>query len=291
MADDDAHIRARLAGLDSEFEWLNALPSLVAAHGREQVDLAMGGLLTRSQQKECWKRLDAKSARLVWLRSASIADARIIEVALLVTDRALNEVERGVWVIKNELSEADVAELRSERWSDDLVAEVRSPSSLSCVDASAKIVAFLANYCTQGTVVLAGTSLARDYDVLERKLPAVASFLSPTARVDLGCDGVIRYAELAGKSLLAEPNIGSRVREFEAEHRRKHACRAQPSRAMDDIEASVVALGWVREHLFAPPKAATYVMMGLASYAVIMVASLISLVLNASNLAVDGHAG
>lgn len=292
-----------LKTLTTDLEWLEVLPRLVAHHGEQKVNEEALKLLSRSQLKECWKRLEARKTMIVWLDCAiSEPGARLLELAIVLTDRSLNEVERGEWVL-GELSEKELHALpRPEyslwcdkeeggtfppvepgAWGNGLLAEVhRSP--LTGQEASAQIVQFLSMHCTKGCIV-AGTALAHDLQVIERLMPDVYHALDCSAPIDVGHHGARRYAELTGNVLNASSDLSSgprTIEEFEAAHRvgddPAQLYEGRPTRAVENLENSIVALGWVRMHFFPPPKAAKYVIGTLGFLCILLLVSVFKLI-------------
>lgn len=281
------------------------LPKLLLQHSEETVKAEASQLLTPSQLKECWKRLEARKTRLVWLHGAiSEPGARLLELAIIITDESLNEIERGEWVF-GEMSEEEIRTLPAKEysqwcdkkaggpfppsspglWGNGLLAEVLE-ASLTSKEAAVQIVEFLDTHCARGCTV-AGTAVSRDLEVILKLMPEVHGFLDCHAPIDVGNHGAQRYAQLVGKSLKPVSDLDSAPRtiaEFEAAHRdgndpaQLYKTLGRPTRAHEHLENSIVALGWVRMHFFPPAKAAKYVMGTLGFMCVLLLGTVVKLI-------------
>ena len=246
-----------LAALETESQYMATLPRLLTRYDREVVEKAMAKHLSRSQCKECWKRLEARDAQLVWLGSSLSASGSLVELAVVITDRSLNETSRGEWVVSGDVDK-DVSD-------------------------------FLMQHCTRGQGTVAGSSLDATVAALRRQMPETARYLSDGPRVDVASHGSRTYAELLGRELLPRSiNVSGSaaqpmtVGEFEAAHRRGEGPEVADgalaaARPIDKAEAAIVALGWVRMNLIAPPKAAKYVTRGLMALNALVVWQVVSL--------------
>jgi len=160
----------------------------------------------------------------------------------------------------------------------DLV-EAVTTSKLSLGNVAAEALAFLREHCTRGTCPIAGSLLQRDLENLHRALPEVCSFLE-VASIDVCSSGVPRFAGLLGLGMLAAPQ--QTLQQFESEHRR--AVVSSTGRATDDLEASIVALGWAKNNLIEPPKARPLVLAGMALYNVLLVLATVRVIVQAARL-------
>lgn len=214
--------------------------------------------ISKAQVKEAFTRLNERAKRLVWIE-CDFTIAILVGVALIITDRDLNEVERHSWDIS---------------------------SSGSAV--SDEIVSLLATHATQGTCRLAGVGLARQKEALERRLPAVSSFFS-SEQLDLGYAGVQGYAQLLGRPLLPESVVKGKVAsgkphtvgQFESAilSCRSPAVSQPPTTSLDRVEGLILSLGWAREHLITPPEAAKYVAYVLNAFGALLIVSVANLAL------------
>eukprot|EP00966_Prymnesium_polylepis_P212409 4920486-Prymnesium_polylepis.2 len=247
-----------LSSFSTELEWLEGLPIAAAQHGKPAVDAVAKTLLSKSQIQQAWKAVDERRSRLVWLRGTFGSSRELLELAIILTDRGLNEVERRVWTV----GEPDA---------------VKS-SPLSLLDVSTQALAFLREHCTRGQCPIAGSALQRDLADLQRALPEVCSFFE-RASIDVGASGVQRYADLIGLGLLPSPK--KTLKQFEFEHRQEVNGSAA-ARAIDDLESSIVALGWAKNNLIEPPKARKLVLAGMAVYNLLLVIATVSVIVQAA---------
>ena len=241
-----------LLELSTEAEFFDTLPILTDAHGEDAVRQQLCHLFSGSQVDECFTRLKARSQRLVWL----LCDDK--GLAVIVTDLSLNEVGRFTQAFSKGNKRAELLVVEKE-----------------CIK-------FLAMHAQRRTCTLAGLHAAHQSKLLSREMPALVAFLGPQRPLDLCRDGVPYYAELLGRSMLASPEAAQSLAEFEAKHARERV-PAQP--ALDQLEADIVALGWAREYLLTPPKAAKYVSAGIACFGVFLLAVSLGLL---GSLAVSG---
>ena len=275
-------LSASLEQLDTERQWLEALPALIERHGKEKVSKAMTTFFSRSQQSECFKRLKTRAEQLIWIHLA--ARGTQLEMAIVITTRSLDEVDRGAWLIgglkgneeKNLLSALPTSMANGNGHS--------KTSPLTREAASAEIVELLATHCERGTCTLSGVSLGPQVEMLARVLPAVVAFIRvhpsgaihPSERCDLARSGVQQYAALLELPMLPTAEPGA-LRDFERDQRDGDVSKyvsAKSVDATDHVEAAIMSLGWARCHLIAPPKAAKYVTAGLIAMAVCILGSI-----------------
>ena len=232
-----------LEGLTTEVQFLEALPPLVAQHGRAPVLEALGKLFSSGQVKECMKRLEGRTKLLVWVSCVGA------DVAMIVTDHGLNEVGRGTWALHAKSSD-DVLE-------------------------------FLATYCAQGTCRYAGISMKPQLQKLAKAVPAAYPFINTSDPLDLGSAGVKLFAKLLDLPMLP----GGDVRDFETKLKSGQSPAlntplTKDTPAADRAEFAIISLGWARQHLIVPPKAAKYVTMGIAALFVMLAVSMANLLLS-----------
>ena len=233
---------ATLGELTTEVQFLNALPALVAEHGRPRVLDALGKLFSRGQVKECMKRLEGRTKHLVWLSCTSA------DVAIIVTDLGLNEVGRGTWTLHAASSD--------------------------------EVIEFLEAHCARGTCKYAGVSMKQQLRQFARALPAAYPLIDSSQPLDLGSAGVRLFAKLLELPMLPDGQVG----DFEAKLRagRSPALNQPLSKetsAADRAEFAIISLGWARQHLIVPPKAAKYVTVGIAALFLMLAVSIINLLL------------
>lgn len=242
-----------LAKLETETDFYEALPLLLQQHGRDEVKASMQKLsLNSGQIKECLKRLEARQSHLVWLHTRTSAAGALIELTILVTDQSLNELMQYAWK-------------KGDR---------QKPRDGEIVDS------FLRQHCAPGCTVAAATATAQHLQVLARELPAVRKYVGDP--LDLSSGGVPTYAALLGLPMLnasASSPDGS-LSDFEARMRVGDAPTLRTplgpdARGEEHCEAAICALGWARERLIAPPKAARYVTCALHALSVMLMASIV----------------
>ena len=234
--------------------------------------MALRKFFSQGQVKECLKRLDARRKHLAWIECTRTDDGSLLELAIVVTDYSLNEVERGVWVFGGTREAKALSGAASSPQGSELLAELKA-SSLTPERAADEIVDFLRTHCVRGTCKRAGRRLAAQRELLSRSLPAVLSFMDSSDTLDLASGGINLYGHLIDRPVFENrTQQGSKaqgpktLQEYEMEQASLGAHQSPLSaagRAIDRIEATIEALGWAREHFIAPPKAAKYVTMGL----------------------------
>ena len=250
---------ADFARLETECDFYEALPGLIKKHGADEVKESMRSLpLTVSQIDLCFKQLAARQKNILWLHCKTSAAGALNDLAIVITDQSLNEVGRNTWVRIN--------------------GDRQPPCTEEMVNG------FLREHCVPNCTVASGTDTARHLQVLARALPAVRQYVGEVT-IDLSRGGVCRYAELLGLPMLAASTDATRasadgsVDSFEARMRvgdspTLRAPLAKDASAEDHCEAAILALGWAREHLVSPPKAARYVTLGLHAFSVLLVGSI-----------------
>lgn len=288
-----------LGELGSELEFLEKVPALAKQHGEAKVKEALKTHLTGSQIKQCFKLLAARAKLLAWVE-LSTTGGQLVELAIIITDLSLNEVERGTWTfgVANEAQLQGAAAPNAAALAAELVAEVRT-SKLTLEGASFEIVHFLRTHCARGTCKLAGRSIAGDKEILRRALPDVHNYLDQTSCVDLSHAGTSTFASLLELPMLSTRNTGdgpATAHDFEEEQRLSHGAgrygtMPRDARAIDRVEHAILALAWAREKFIAPPKAAKYVTWGLHGLCVFLLASIVHALYEMVSLAPEGGGG
>ena len=245
---------ADFAKLETERDFYDALPALIKKHGTAVVKESMASLpLTHRQIAQCFKQLAARQTAIVWLHCTTSAAGALVDLAIVITDQSLNEVARNTWALING---------NRELCSDEIVDT------------------FLGEHCAPGCTVASPTGTARQLQVLAHELPAVRRYFGEGATIDLSGGGVRRYAELLELPMLAtSASPDCSADSFEARMRVGNSPAlktplAPDARAEDHCEMAILALGWARVHLIAPPKAARYVTLGLNVFSVLLVGSI-----------------
>ena len=239
-----------LATLSTERDFFDTLPPLMEKHGKDHVKEAMQQLFNPKQVKECFEEIEARAKRLAWVEwiFGGVRGDELRDMAVVVTDMSLNEIER--WEPGSRIH----------------------TDHLSSLDAEA--AGFIAAHSTPRTCRLAGVDISRRFHRLARAMPMLAAVLGPQPPLDLARGGVAGYAEAVGLAVL-EGEPGHTVDDFEAALRRgdypSRAAARTICNAIDHVEDTIVALGWARQYLIAPPAAARYVVAGLNCFAVFLV--------------------
>ena len=246
-----------LSKLETEREWYEALPSLLEAHGRELVVTSAEEFLSRGQVKECLKRYDARRERLAWIHATTSDGGRLQTLALILTDRSLNECARDEW---------DIGDV-----------------SAAC-QAAADMLGLLSEHCAAGTPIAAGVGLAPQLAAMSREMPAVHRFLAASSTLDLGSDGVQTFSTLCGQPMLGTADVRVRSGPKSASHFEADLCAGvspalrapipPDALAITRCEYHILALGWAREHFLEPPRAAKYVTAGLFALAAMCVSAI-----------------
>ena len=239
-------IEETLASMTEELQWLQLLPKLVASHGFDAVDAAMAKLLSAAQRKACWKKVNERATRLIWLDLTDRSDLTIsFELAIIITTHGLDEVER-------------------KEFND------------NTHESSKLVMEFLDAHSTTGTAVVAGVDLARKLKTLQREMPSVHHHLNGREPLDMAHGGVQRFAALIGRDVM--PSTADDVVQLEREMRgANHTGSTAASQVVqvpppiERLEEAIVKLGVARSSLITPPAARKYVTAGLYCYCAMLV--------------------
>eukprot|EP00919_Chromeraceae_sp_WS-2016_P025259 GHVR01059722.1.p1 GENE.GHVR01059722.1~~GHVR01059722.1.p1 ORF type:complete len:394 (+),score=82.69 GHVR01059722.1:540-1721(+) len=181
------------------------------------------------------KQMESRN-NIVWLDLELTSlehDGKIMEVAVYITDKDLNEKERKEWVIHH--SEDALNTL--SRWHLDNFADKDKggnglikdciASNISNDQCEAELLKIIKKHChVKGTVPLAGSSIHCDQYVLKREMRSICEYLSHR---------IIDVSTIIGVMQRWTPNRLSGQPENKSNHR-----------AMTDIEASIDILKWMR---------------------------------------------
>ncbi len=217
---------------------------------------------------EAYEKLAASYSHLIWLDCEFTAgfydeaDARLLEVAVIITDRDLNEIDRGQWVLGG-FTRRDLLALpefhqkhfcdsgpggafppaEPGAWGNGLFAEVLQ-SKLTLSDASAQILRLLGKHCLPRACPIAGNSVQCDREVLALEMPEVVAFLNH------------RIVDVSSFTGMAERWLPAKLELWKADQK-AHA--NYNHRAINDCEASIRGMAWIRKHLLAPPPSARWI--------------------------------
>jgi oligoribonuclease len=159
---------------------------------------------------------------------------RIIEIAALITDGALQIVAEGPNLV---IHQPDAVLAAMDEWNREhhgasgLIQRVRR-STIDEAEAEAQLLAFVAAHCDKREIPLAGNSVHQDRRFLRRYMPAFEAYLHYRL-VD-----VSTIKELARRwypDLVAQMPV-----------------KRETHRALDDIKESIEELSYYRAHLFVP---------------------------------------
>jgi len=173
----------------------------------------------------------------------------ILESAVIITDKDLNEKARGQWVVggfKQEeldsLSEFHQVHFRDanpggsfpprvdSRGGNGLFTDVMS-SQLTTPEVEASMLALIQRHCRQGSCPLVGYSVQCDREVLKEEMPRLYRYVSH------------RIVDVSSIFHMARLWLPEKTRIRDASTAYRH-------RALNDVEDSLDALRWARKHLF-----------------------------------------
>ncbi len=181
---------------------------------------------------------------LVWvdLEMTSINDVlvdKIIEIAVVITDKDLNVVAEGPDIIIH----ADAELIEARRWypkgqfpESDRLKELSAASTVSTLEAEEQVLAFIKEYVEPNSSPLCGNSIHADRHFLKIHMPTFEKYLF------YRCIDVSTLKELAKRWA---PGVYA-----EAEKRKEHKLH----RAKADILQSIEELRLYRERFFTPPQ-------------------------------------
>ena len=178
--------------------------------------------------------------RLVWLDLEMTGlDVRrhvIVEIAALVTDGALVELDDGIDLVVHQPPEA-LAEMddfvRAMHTRSKLLPAIEA-STLSLADAGAQALAYVQQHVpAAGTAPLCGNSIGVDRRFLDHQLPEL--------------DGYLHYRSIDVSSLKELCR-----RWFPAVYKRRPG-KVESHRALSDVRESIAELRYYREHLLRAP--------------------------------------
>lgn len=181
--------------------------------------------------------MSADGSRLVWvdleMTGLDPATCHIVEVAVLVTDGDLNIVAEGPEIVIHQPDEIlgamppIVRDMHARSGLTDLI----RASKTSLAEAESAVLAFVRETCLPKTAPLAGNSVWKDKQFLEKYMPSVMEHLHYRI-VD-----VSTIKELASRWYPA--GMG-------------YPKKSEKHRALDDIKESISELAFYRRTLFVP---------------------------------------
>ncbi|CAF1136750.1 unnamed protein product [Rotaria sordida] len=126
-----------------------------------------------------------KKMNIVWLdlEMTSIEDPKIMECAVIITDKYLNELERDEWVIHYNQKELDTLgswhqeQFKSVDEGGNGLFEACIKSNLSEAEVEQKLLQILQRHCPEKQCPLAGSSIHIDKEVLKQRMPKAHDYL------------------------------------------------------------------------------------------------------------------
>ena len=176
------------------------------------------------------------AAPLVWMDlEMSGLDAqkeRILEIAVLVTDANLEVIAEGPELVVHQPEEvlAAMDPWNREHHTESGLAERVRASTVSELEAEARVLAFIEAHCQKGASPLCGNSIGQDRRFLARYMPRIDAYLH-YRNID-----VTTVKELA--------------RRWHPELFEKRPNKKGLHRALEDIRESIEELRWYRENVF-----------------------------------------
>jgi oligoribonuclease len=186
---------------------------------------------------------------------ASWSSSRILELALIVTDKDLKELDRGHWVVGgfssdelNCLSEFHQKTFRDAKpggtfpplpgtSGNGLFTDVLGATT-SKAQVEQEVLKLLRKHCVEKASPLAGNSIQCDREVLLREMPAVYGFLNHR---------IVDVSSFTGmmERWLPESEAAWKAAQIQQSN--------YNHRAMNDVESSIKCMQWIRLHLLVQP--------------------------------------
>ncbi len=178
-----------------------------------------------------------KKDRLVWvdleMTGLDAATCAIVEIATLITEGDLTLVAEGPNLVITQPEEAlarMAPEVVAMHEKNGLLARIRA-STTSLAEAEAATLAFVREHCEHREAPLAGNSIHKDRQFIERYMPALHGYLH------------YRNVDVSTVKELARRWYPGRVPVYE---------KGDKHRALDDIRESIGELLHYRAHVFVP---------------------------------------
>jgi oligoribonuclease len=170
----------------------------------------------------------------------------ILEIALIITDKNLTEIERGHWLVKPSQEIIDgISEFGKKEFRDtslggnNLLADVAA-SGRPMEEVEVELMDMLTKHCPPQICPLGGNSVHCDREVLKERIPAVYAHMShQIIDVSTVLNLLSRWLPSVLNGLWSQGGGDNG-------HKTAH-------RAMEDIERSISTLKYTREHGFVTP--------------------------------------
>jgi oligoribonuclease len=186
------------------------------------------------------RRVSDTAQRMVWvdleMTGLDPATCVIVEIATIVTDADLAIVAEGPNLVIHQSDEALASMnpyVRELHTRSGLLERIRT-STISNDDAKAETLRFVEQHCPKGNCVLAGNSVWKDKQFLEKYMPELTSWL---------------HYRLVDVSTIKEIVRRWYPSSFHAPKKK------EIHRALDDIRESIEELKWYRQQVFRDPNA------------------------------------
>jgi oligoribonuclease (3'-5' exoribonuclease) len=217
--------------------------------------------ILNDQEEDCvgrYEMLASSMSNIIWIDcefTAGFYDnaaARLLEVAVIITDKNLKELGRGQWVLggftRHELlalppfHQAHFCDTTpggpfpppgGVTYGNGLFSDVLK-SNLTREQVSAEIMKLLNIHCVPRSSPIGGNSVQCDREVLRAELPEVVRFINH------------RIVDVSTFIGMAERWNPEAVEAFKAD---QAAMANYNHRAMNDVEASIRGMQWIRDHL------------------------------------------
>jgi len=160
----------------------------------------------------------------------------ILEIATIITDSELNFIAQGpVFVVhqskeKLALMDAFVSKLHGKSG----LALLSGVSTVSLYEAKEQTLAFIKQYCSKGTALLAGNSVWQDRAFLAKYMPEIVAYMH------------YRILDISGLKTL--------IHRWYPNSSYAHYKKPETHRALEDIKQSIEELKHYRRHFFVEKK-------------------------------------
>lgn len=207
---------------------LGANPALKNKYGEDSAELVAA---VKKKENMVWLDLE-----LTHLPKDGPSENSILECAVVITDKDLNEVRKASWVVHHEEKEMkalsawhqETFKSKEQGGNGLLVAVSESTTSKEAMEE--ELMALLTQHCPKEMCRLAGSSVHCDREVLLHAMPRVYNWLSHQ---------VIDVSTLVNLVNIWLPETASQIPPSEAYNHR----------AEDDIQSSIELMKWLRNNV------------------------------------------
>lgn len=170
----------------------------------------------------------------------------ILEIALIITDKDLNELERGHWIVQasdeilSSISKFGLETFKDEsEGGNNLIADIKAKGR-PMEEVSKEVLDMLQRHCPPKLCPLGGSSVQCDAMVLKDRMPAIYEHMSHQ---------IIDVSTVLGLCARWNPKVLSGLWNENTKDENTNTAH----RAMYDVERSISALQYTRLHAFAAP--------------------------------------